>query len=79
MCSLSGNANSWRRATDGSVSIPNSSYTMWLERNDLLEENFVSSVLLDTTACDDPSAIPGATVVLHSGAPYADRTTIASR
>jgi len=52
---------------------------MWLEKNDMLRDTYVSSVHIDTGICDDPSTISGATLVLHSGAPYADRSIIVSR
>lgn len=52
---------------------------MWLEKNEMFRDTFVSSVQLDTGTCNDPSAVPGATLVLHSGTPYADRTTIVSQ
>ncbi len=79
LCSPSATATRWVRAGSGEVNIPTSRYVMWLERNDMLRDTFVSSVQVDTSACDDPSGIPGATLVLHSGAPYADRSTIVSR
>ncbi len=78
MCSLSGNTNGWQRAGSGSVAIPDSRYVTWLERNELLRESFVSTVSLDTSGCNDRSAVAGATLVMHSGAPYADRATIAA-
>lgn len=78
LCSVSGAANRWQRAAGGSLSIPTSRYVMWLERNNLLEDTYVSLVRLDTSACSDSSAIPGATVVLHNGVPYADRSTVGS-
>jgi hypothetical protein len=52
---------------------------MWLERNDMLRDTFIGSVPLDTSDCADPSAVAGATLVLHNGAPYADRSTIVSK
>lgn len=79
LCSPSGTATRWLPASSGGGNIPSSKYVMWLERNDMLRDTFVSFVPLDTSGCDDPSAVAGATLVLHNGAPSADRSTIVSR
>lgn len=78
LCSPSGTAARWERATGGRVNIAASRWAMWLERNDLLRDTYVSAVRLDTADCNEPSTVPGATLVLHSGAPSGDRTTIQS-
>jgi len=78
LCSVFGAANRWQRAAGGSANIPISRYVMWLEKNDLLEDTYVSSVHLDTSPCGEPASIRGATVVLHSGVEYADRSIIRS-
>jgi hypothetical protein len=79
LCSLSGTASRWERATGGRVNVAASRWSMWLERNDLLQDTYVSAVPLDTTDCSEPSTVPGATLVLHSGAPSGDRTTIEAK
>ncbi len=79
LCSPSATATRWVRAGSGEINIPASRFVMWLERNDMLQDTYVSPVRLDTSDCGDPSAVPGSTLVLHSGAAYADRSTIVSR
>jgi S1-C subfamily serine protease len=79
LCSPTGTASTWERATGGRVNITASRWALWLERNDLLRDTYVTSVSLDTTDCTEPSAVPGATLVLHSGAPSGDRTMIQSK
>ncbi len=78
LCSPSGTAARWERATGGRVNVAASRWAMWLERNDLLRDTYVSAVRLDTADCNEPSTVPGATLVLHSGAPSGDRATIQS-
>ncbi len=78
LCSPSGTAARWERATGGRVNVSASRWVTWLERNDLLRDTYVSAVRLDTTECNEPSTVPGATLVLHSGALSADRTIIES-